>query len=275
MEIDGVKFKIGADPELFLKDTRTGRMVGAHGKVQGTKEFPHKLKYGNVQVDGMAMEFNTKPVSDPRFFGVGVQALVKEIDSKFLKPNHLQAVITPTVEFDEEEWSSMPYEAKELGCNADFNAWSGEMNPTPNAKVSFRSGAGHIHIGWGTDLEQSQDFFEACRPVIRECDATLGVMTILYDDDTRRRELYGKAGSFRTKSYGVEYRPPSNKWVVSGKLQSYVVGLINVALQNAMANRFTNSYEVEDIVNNNDVDEALMWAKHHNLPLPPDEHRVY
>ena len=60
--IKGTKFMVGADPEVFLKDRRTGRFVGATGVTNGTKEKPTHLKWGSsVQVDGMALEFNTNP----------------------------------------------------------------------------------------------------------------------------------------------------------------------------------------------------------------------
>jgi len=47
------------------------------------------------------------------------------------------------------------------------------------------------------------------------CDAYMGVPSVLVDDDTRRAELYGKAGAFRPTSYGAEYRVLSNWWLKS------------------------------------------------------------
>lgn len=49
-------------------------------------------------------------------------------------------------------------------------------------------------------------------------DLYLGVPSILMDGDTDRRRLYGKAGAYRSKPYGVEYRTLSSFWVADPKL---------------------------------------------------------
>jgi hypothetical protein len=59
-----MEFKIGADPEFFLRDKATGKFVSAHGLIPGTKRQPMKVDKGAVQVDGMALEFNIDPVTN-------------------------------------------------------------------------------------------------------------------------------------------------------------------------------------------------------------------
>jgi hypothetical protein len=49
-------------------------------------------------------------------------------------------------------------------------------------------------------------------------DLHLGVVSVLLDKDTLRRQLYGKSGAYRLKEYGGEYRTLSNFWIKSSKL---------------------------------------------------------
>src|SRR5690606_4686411 len=75
----------------------------------------------------------------------------------------------------------------------------------------FRTGAGHIHIGWTDDANiHDPEHFEKCRDVVRQLDCILYPLSMSWDSDQKRRDLYGKMGSFRPKFYGVEYRPLSN-----------------------------------------------------------------
>ena len=53
-------------------------------------------------------------------------------------------------------------------------------------------------------------------------DVYLGLDSLTYDKDVERRELYGKAGAFRPKEYGVEYRVLSNAWLISPLLMGRV-----------------------------------------------------
>jgi hypothetical protein len=61
-------------------------------------------------------------------------------------------------------------------------------------------------------------------------DATLGLWSVTVDKDTRRRELYGKAGSIRFKPYGLEYRTLSNFWLASTQYQGMVYHYVNQAI---------------------------------------------
>ena len=95
----------------------------------------------------------------------------------------------------------MTPEAQMFGCEPDFDAWRECVNEKPCADdKNLRSAGGHIHVG--SDLAISNPV-----AVIRAMDLFLGVPSTQLDAGTLRRELYGKAGCFRAKSYGAEYQP--------------------------------------------------------------------
>ena len=58
--------------------------------------------------------------------------------------------------------------------------------------------------------------------VISRLDLLLSVPLVLADPDNIRRQSYGKAGTFRIKPYGIEYRTPSNAWCKSDEIRRWV-----------------------------------------------------
>lgn len=223
------KFTIGADPEIFVR--KGGHAAAAHGLIEGTKQSPKKTESGAVQVDGLALEFNIDPTVSNDFDGFN-QNIVKTMrDLKEMVPGYTFN-IAPTQDFSEELLASLPEEALELGCDPDYCAYTLEPNPRPNGKVNFRTGAGHVHLGWGADIPtDNEDHIKICAEFVKMLDATVGMMMTYIDRDPRRRELYGKAGAFRPKSYGVEYRTPSNVWVVNRNRRALMHALINLAIR--------------------------------------------
>lgn len=276
MLIRGTQFIIGADPEVFVQDKKTKRFVGAHGMLKGTKARPEwlPLSHSQGQVDGMALEFNPPPVDKSEAFSYHIRN-GKDGLNRVIKRKGMRIVVQPTVEFDDEEWARAPDEAKILGCEHDYCAWGGiHINKPPNAAVKFRTGAGHIHTGWGRGFDITDDFREICGAFVREQDALNGIASLLYDQDTKRRELYGKAGAFRPKSFGVEYRTLSNSWVRNRALTEYVARRTFQAARNMMNRALIQTPEVETIINSNQVEEAKYFLNHHSITLPPSKYRV-
>lgn len=201
-----MKFTLGSDPELFLIN-KNNKYISSIGKIGGSKKQPLPIsELGEgfcVQEDNVAVEFNIPPASSEDAFVLNLSKMLEHLENK-ARGMGLRLAVDASARFDLDELNNP--NALEMGCDADFNAWTGDQNPKPNASdKQLRSCGGHVHIG--TDLDAIS--------VIRACDLFLGVPASLFDTDTRRRALYGSAGAFRWTSFGCEYRVLSNAWLKS------------------------------------------------------------
>jgi len=238
-------FTFGCDPELFIKDAK-GNLVSAAGLIPGTKENPHPVDCGAVQVDGMAAEFNIDAASTFEQFDNNIETVMAAL--KAMLPKGYSFCIEPHVRFPKEVFEAAPDEAKELGCTPDFNAWTGSVNPPPNAPDDpyLRTASGHIHIGWSKKGDEpfspsNEQHILNCCDMVKQLDWFLGAWSLLHDPDPVRRKLYGKAGAYRPKPYGVEYRVLSNFWIKTRELRLEVWNRLQKAAEN-MAQRFYPEY---------------------------------
>jgi hypothetical protein len=265
-------FMFGCDPEGFIKDSATGKHVSAEGIIPGTKEEPHRVQYGAVQVDGMAAEFNIDPVDNFKDFNRNIQAVINQLEK--MLPKGLELDFVPAVTFDPEIFDASPDKAKELGCSPDFNAWTGDINPPPKDEANpyLRTASGHLHVSWPGgpfELDDLQHLMN-CNDLVKQFDWVLAAWSLKLDPDPTRRRLYGKAGACRYKTYGVEYRTLSNFWITSRDRRLMVWNRMQLAI-NAMAqNVFPekaraafNSLLVESI-NTSKLDTTLV----RNYPFP-------
>jgi hypothetical protein len=213
-------FLIGADPEFFVR--RGNVFISGHTFECGTKAEPMKTKHGAVQVDGVALEANIIPAKSKEEFISNILGVIGDLN-EIVAGKGCKIVAQPTVTFKSKYIQALPPEVRALGCNPDYNAYTFAPNDAPNAEVNFRTGAGHIHIGW-TEGKEHDDFehFTNCCVLARQMDYFVGLRTLKFDRDNQRRELYGKAGAFRPKPYGMEYRVPSSVWASSEKLMGEV-----------------------------------------------------
>ena len=207
-----MEIKIGCDPELFV--TKGGQYRSAHGLIPGTKERPFVVPGGAVQVDGMALEFNTDPAKTADEFVGYIKQVMAEM--KTMIPADHEFAIVPSCRFNGNHFRVQPEEAKELGCTPDYNAYTMKENPRPDNKTTMRTASGHVHIGFCEDADpNSDDHMVRCATLVKQLDYYLGMPSVIFDKDVTRRKMYGAAGAFRPKPYGVEYRVLSNAWLLS------------------------------------------------------------
>lgn len=243
---------IGADPELFLT-TKDGTFVNSLDKFGGTKEVPYPIGQGcAVQEDNVAVEFNIPPQSTVERFIESINYSLKNI-TETAKQLDLQLAIVPAAYFPRAEL--VDPRAQEFGCEPDLNAWTLKTNPKPRAvNPILRSAGGHVHVG-------CKEF--APYDIARVMDLFLGVPSLAVDRDRTRRELYGKAGAYRVKPYGMEYRTLSNFWIKNEQLMKWVFHQTHRALEWLdMGNRLRTNEgkDIQKCINNSDEQlyEALM-----------------
>lgn len=211
---------LGCDPEIFFVDqSQVFRSV--IGKIGGSKEHPLPLTdLGDgfaVQEDNVAAEFNIPPAKNAEEFVKSVQSTLNFLIEGVRGSYGFDLSRVSAAEFPAEELANP--KAQEFGCDPDFNAWTGRRNPRPKADSPYlRTAGGHIHVGYTTDVSLGKERAEHAKKIIRSMDLFLGVPSVLMDKGERRKELYGCAGAFRLKPYGVEYRTLSNFWIMSPRL---------------------------------------------------------
>lgn len=216
---------VGADPELFLCDA-AGKLRSAIGLIGGTKWEPRKLddKGSAVQEDNVAVEFNIPPASSRAEFLHSIGSMLEYINN-YVEGKGLSLNIIPAGQFDADQLADP--KALEFGCDPDYNVWLRRENAKPNLPdelMNLRSCGGHVHVSW-TDPGMTgniEEVKESQEDVIMAMDVFLGCPSIQYDSDLMRRKLYGKAGAFRPKVYGIEYRTLSNFWLREPSLVEWV-----------------------------------------------------
>ena len=240
---------VGCDPELFLKDRATGFPVSAFGLIPGTKKEPHGVPDGMVQVDGMAAEFGCTAAATADVFDQSIVSVLASL--RDMVPPELDFAIQPSIIMPDDVLAVMPDEAKELGCDPDFNAYTMDENPRPERpQPGLCTASGHIHIGLGNfpDYRGPQHFAQMAE-LVRMADRFVGTMSVLMDADPTRRVLYGKAGAFRVKPYGCEYRVPSNAWITTSRRRKLMFTLVERTLQHLMSERCdVHNVPDEDVV---------------------------
>lgn len=212
--IDVRSMRLGSDAEFFLQDL-SGRFFPACGLVGGTKHEPIKLTEDGVMIqeDNVMVEFNTPICATPADWAKQLSRSMQIVYKRI--PPSFRPVVVPAANFDHALLQLD--QAQVFGCEPDFNAWTMERNPRPEPEdPTFRSAAAHVHISWNNP----EDLHQRCR-VIQMADVYVSLMMKSYigdvTADNKRRTLYGRAGAFRPKEYGVEHRVLGNGWLIGGR----------------------------------------------------------
>lgn len=227
---------LGSDPEIFIQNDI--EIVSAEGLTEGgTKHSPKPISdQGHaIQEDGIMFEYNIPPCKTEEewvdnhgicqdYLSILAQAHGFKFSNKvsdLINPKYLQ---TP--------------QATTFGCEPDFNVYLKAMNVAPDNNTNLRCAGGHVAIGYPNPE------FETSEKIVKMFDIFVTLPALFKDNDTRRRELYGKAGSFRPKDFGVECRALSNFWIHNKENMIWVFNQSKLATEEVLNGDVNNLIEL-------------------------------
>lgn len=263
---------IGADIEVFLQNKKTKEIISAEGYIKGTKDVPFCFdpdsKYFAVSLDNVLAEFCIPPAKTREEFYANIHKSLAYINNSI--PKEFGTVALPSARLNDKYL--LTEQALVFGCEPDFNAYNGHPNVFPDCSdKNLRSAGGHIHIGYeGASAYKKEQYIgepERCN-IIKALDLFVGIPSLILEPNNKRKELYGKAGAFRPKEYGVEYRTVSNFYLEKPELTHWVYDSVHSALNwlnegNLVDNALGN--HVQNIINSNNKAEAQKIIEFFNL----------
>ena len=212
--------KAGSDPEVFIVDP-SGKFVPSFDMLGGSKFNPRPMGRPGffVQEDNVALEYNIPPASTVEEFVLNIFDGF-ELAKKMLPPGH-NLKVQASARFTRAQLRHP--KADEFGCEPDKNAWTEDFNERPAIpKNGLRATGGHFHIGYTLEDLNGPYTTDINIQLAKWCDIYLAVPFMKIDKDLNRRKIYGKAGAYRDKVYGMEYRSLSSEWLRSRELAAWV-----------------------------------------------------
>ena len=231
---------IGSDPEVFL--SQNGQIISAIGLIGGDKKAPVPVVDGALQEDNVLAEVNITPAASVGEFISRLRSVLNTLQNV----TKSDIVIKPSHVFEKEYLMSIGGKAMTFGCEPDYCVYSGR-NPRPSPYSCLRTAGGHIHVG-------SDDIDPVA--LVKTMDRLLALPSLFMDTDQQRRERYGKAGCYRLKPYGVEYRTLSNFWLQSEELMTWAYNTTIKAVEEHKKWNFDDDNLVVEAINTYNLDLA-------------------
>lgn len=198
------KFRIfdptfGSDFEMPAVDSN-GVPRSVIGKIGGSKEHPESIGRGCFkQEDNVMAEFNIPPCTDRQLWSNYINYCI-ERGNEILNPYGLHLVSEASFSYPKEELQHPS--ALRFGCDPSFDALNKGVTEAPcleeMTNPNLRSAGFHVHIGFISTPDNNCTIDDIIR-LIRLCSIYLGVYSLVHDEDTKRREIYGAPGDFRFK----------------------------------------------------------------------------
>jgi hypothetical protein len=260
---DGCRF--GSDPEFFLVNKKTGLLAPLF----------------EAERDGLAWEPKIIPSSCRDIFGHSVVDTIRQVylsDNLEFTGNTVEKIAKGVY----------PKKFLRIGCRTSNNLYIGEENPAESESLRWRASGGHIHIGHPPAFLNHPSGIltinlrnnELVYTMVNLFDRIGGLLSTAMchnpEQERLRKKFYGKAGSYRPKTYGIEYRTPTswdiffphNRYILlQGLRLAWFLAVSSFSKTEHIRNKaksmvteirsLASDEEIVDIINNVKKDDAL------------------
>ena len=289
---------LGCDPEFFFAK-KNGEIIGSEKVLKKEDKQNHRLV-----IDGVQAELNPSPSYCRQLLASSIHDCFVNLRES-LNRRGIDAIIKvdTLVNITQEELNSLSQGCQVFGCDPSTNIYNEGSDKTSQIKVDpkkylKRSAGGHIHLGnaYHSYLENEATYLKRAANgetnlleyikigkrieqalktspdiLVAVLDIVVGNTCVLLDRDDgnkERRANYGRAGEYRVKPYGLEYRTLSNFWLRSYQLMSFVTGLCRFAVHCVSESTPENDYvkalfeavkrdDIVKAINENNVELAM------------------
>ncbi len=237
------KITFGSDPEMFLVEKGTKNLVPPEYLIQFQGLTPIRVETNELGVrhpifvetkdfsiigDGALFEFILAPSKNIltvyKRFLLAMERLEK-LGSKY----GLEVLHSSIAKFDVDKYfsnmdSELVKESTIAGCDPDNDA----IDDSYESKIrnlthwNKRGAGGHIHLGVPDYPTLHEDIIPAIRLMAVTVGNTYIKNVVDLESEIERQEVFGKAGRFRTQPWGLEYRTPSNAWLLNEESVSQI-----------------------------------------------------
>lgn len=214
-----MKFTIGSDPEFMIINSK-GQVKSAINILKSPKQKPIQIEQNKFYYDNVLAECTIQPSLSKEEFIDNIKKSLKNL-SHLIKPYELK--LLAACKFPKEEL--IHPDSYVVGCDPEICAYSMKVIETQKFENDIRTAGGHIHLEFNFAKTQNGPLFST-----RILDLFLGIISNWMDKDPStsiRKKMCGKAGRFRIKEYGLEYRTLSNFWFASPQLVSVIYDIID------------------------------------------------
>lgn len=251
------EFTIGTDFEMpiILKD---GTPLSGIGIIGGSKTKPIDIGRGcSKQEDNVMAEFCIPPVTTFDKFIDYINYCIEK-GNKIVEEYGASLQALSSANYAKDQLNNK--KAMEFGCEASYCVYTKEPSARPKPKdVGSLRGAGfHIHLG--SELLCGEGKVNSVDRIVMLLDKYVGVPSLLLDDDNERRKIYGNAGDFRFKDYGIEYRTLGSGLLTFNGIEKVWEG-VQTTIKAFLDGEVISTTDYQDIINTNDKEKAASCVR--------------